>query len=223
MNTQQAYINGFVKRANEYGFSEAEAVGMFKEATRWRDEMLAGNIGVFHPQEMGKNVFQPGSYFTEPIDSYLHGMTDEMGWKPSKGTRTHPDFQKEKEIRKYYTSVAEVEPEIYATLRKYKNINSNAADLIYEGQSARLNRIQDILRGQRENLRELRSKGNIPRGNAYEEALRKVRKNLSTPSPVSRRMEEIARKINEQTLRRSGTHAAESLPKGILKALMHSK
>jgi len=32
MSTQQAYIEGFVKRANEYGFSEAEAEAIIKEA-----------------------------------------------------------------------------------------------------------------------------------------------------------------------------------------------
>ena len=32
MTTQQAYINGFVKRAADYGYSEAEAVGMLKQA-----------------------------------------------------------------------------------------------------------------------------------------------------------------------------------------------
>ena len=35
MTTQeQAYIEGFVKRANEYGYSEAEAVNILKEASR---------------------------------------------------------------------------------------------------------------------------------------------------------------------------------------------
>jgi len=33
MNTEQAYINGFVKRANEYGFSYSEAIVMLKQAT----------------------------------------------------------------------------------------------------------------------------------------------------------------------------------------------
>ena len=32
MNTQQAYIKGFVKRANEYGFSEQEAVELLKQS-----------------------------------------------------------------------------------------------------------------------------------------------------------------------------------------------
>jgi len=32
MTTQQAYIDGFVKRASEYGYSESEAVALFKEA-----------------------------------------------------------------------------------------------------------------------------------------------------------------------------------------------
>lgn len=34
MNTEQAYINGFVKKAMEYGFSENEAEALFKEAAR---------------------------------------------------------------------------------------------------------------------------------------------------------------------------------------------
>lgn len=34
MNTEQAYIEGFVKRAAEYGFSENEAEALFKEAAR---------------------------------------------------------------------------------------------------------------------------------------------------------------------------------------------
>jgi hypothetical protein len=34
MNAEQAYIEGFVKRAMEYGFSENEAEALFKEASR---------------------------------------------------------------------------------------------------------------------------------------------------------------------------------------------
>lgn len=34
MTTQQAYINGFVKRANEYGYSEDQALNILKEASR---------------------------------------------------------------------------------------------------------------------------------------------------------------------------------------------
>ena len=34
MNTQQAYINGFVKRAAEYGFNESEAIAFLKQAER---------------------------------------------------------------------------------------------------------------------------------------------------------------------------------------------
>jgi len=32
MNTQQAYINGFVKRANEYGYSDNQAIELLKHA-----------------------------------------------------------------------------------------------------------------------------------------------------------------------------------------------
>ena len=38
MNTQQqAYINGFVKRASEYGYSEAEAIELYKKAFSFAD------------------------------------------------------------------------------------------------------------------------------------------------------------------------------------------
>ena len=43
MNTQQAYINGFVKRASEYGYSEEQALGILKEAsTRYMREFREG-------------------------------------------------------------------------------------------------------------------------------------------------------------------------------------
>jgi hypothetical protein len=32
MTTEQAYINGFVKRASEYGYNEVEAVNLLKQA-----------------------------------------------------------------------------------------------------------------------------------------------------------------------------------------------
>jgi hypothetical protein len=32
MNREKAYINGFIKRASEYGYSEAEAMNIYKEA-----------------------------------------------------------------------------------------------------------------------------------------------------------------------------------------------
>ena len=34
MNTEQAYIEGFVKRASEYGFSQAESAELLKTAMR---------------------------------------------------------------------------------------------------------------------------------------------------------------------------------------------
>lgn len=37
MSTQQAYVNGFVKKAAEYGYSEEEATALYKEAgASWR-------------------------------------------------------------------------------------------------------------------------------------------------------------------------------------------
>ena len=36
---QQAYIEGFVKRASEYGFSEDESMDLLKQATRFEEEL----------------------------------------------------------------------------------------------------------------------------------------------------------------------------------------
>jgi len=44
MNTEQAYIEGFVKRAAEYGFSNEEAVNLLKQANRLTKELAKGNL-----------------------------------------------------------------------------------------------------------------------------------------------------------------------------------
>ena len=53
MNTQQAYITGFVKRASEYGFNENEALELLKEAAintkameRWFSKHPAISSGI---------------------------------------------------------------------------------------------------------------------------------------------------------------------------------
>jgi len=42
MNTQQAYINGFVKRASEYGLNQHQAVELLKQAESIKDELIRG-------------------------------------------------------------------------------------------------------------------------------------------------------------------------------------
>lgn len=44
MNTRQAYIDGFVKRANEYGFNAQEALEMLKQAGKLPAATLAKKI-----------------------------------------------------------------------------------------------------------------------------------------------------------------------------------
>ena len=44
MNTEQAYINGFVKRASEYGVSQRDALDFIKSAARG-DGMLSAALG----------------------------------------------------------------------------------------------------------------------------------------------------------------------------------
>lgn len=57
MNTEQAYIEGFVKRASEYGFSEHEAIELLKQAGK--------KIGV--PK---KAPSIPGKYHNSPPLNY---------------------------------------------------------------------------------------------------------------------------------------------------------
>ena len=80
MTSEQAYIEGFVKRASEYGYSKSEAVDLYKEATRWRDEMLKGNILVypstsggyggasFGDHHIGENTFNPPKDYTRSLN-----------------------------------------------------------------------------------------------------------------------------------------------------------
>ena len=72
MNTQQqAYINGFVKRASEYGFSEAEAVDLLKKSD-WYDSLQGGldklQTNVIDPASnfVNKNIVQPVKNFMTP-------------------------------------------------------------------------------------------------------------------------------------------------------------
>jgi hypothetical protein len=72
MNTQQqAYIEGFVKRASEYGFSEAEAIELLKQSD-WYDTLQGGlnklQTNVIDPASnfVNKNVVQPVQKFFAP-------------------------------------------------------------------------------------------------------------------------------------------------------------
>lgn len=77
MNTQQqqqAYINGFVKRASEYGFSEAEAVELLKKSD-WYDSLSSGL------NKLQTNVIDPASSFVsnkivQPTKDFLYKHFD---------------------------------------------------------------------------------------------------------------------------------------------------
>lgn len=57
MNTQQqAYVNGFVKRAAEYGFNEAEATGLLKQSGALNQLAALSNSGLSHAAETAKNL-----------------------------------------------------------------------------------------------------------------------------------------------------------------------
>ena len=76
MNTQQqqAYINGFVKRASEYGFSQAEAVDLLKRSD-WYDTLQGGL------DKLQNNVINPASNFVnnnvvQPVKSFVNKQLD---------------------------------------------------------------------------------------------------------------------------------------------------
>lgn len=56
MNTQQAYINGFVKRANEYGLNTSEALHILKQAS---PETLAMSPGALTAAQAGRGPVHP--------------------------------------------------------------------------------------------------------------------------------------------------------------------
>jgi hypothetical protein len=83
MNTEQAYIEGFLKRANEHGFSRDEAVELYKQAFAeedgpYRQEQAARMMAaeqvlkaIAHNKEKHK-----GHYYLNP---FVGGPLTEMG------------------------------------------------------------------------------------------------------------------------------------------------
>ena len=105
MNTQQqAYIEGFVKRANDYGFSDAEAVTIlkqaflgepaYKEKRELDEEELKGmsfkDVQKYLTPEEGEGVMahlkrNPGKYLGGSLGALmLGGLADAAGEDPTK-------------------------------------------------------------------------------------------------------------------------------------------
>jgi acyl carrier protein len=76
MNTQQqAYIEGFVKRASEYGFSEAEAVELLKSAVSYDKSLfkktdapvksagLTPKLNIIFAEQLGTKVYDKNNTF----------------------------------------------------------------------------------------------------------------------------------------------------------------
>ena len=136
MTNEQAYIEGFVKRANEYGYSESEAVGLYKEATRWRDEMLKGNILVhpstsggyrgasFGDNHIGENTFNPPKDYTKSLnylEDDIKGLpsSSKNNWDISKGTMSHPESLTERnKLNKYREGIKNVRETLNARPEK---------------------------------------------------------------------------------------------------------
>jgi hypothetical protein len=55
MTTEQAFIEGFVKRANQHGLSDQQAIELFKEASPVADETLRTAPGAVPVGKAGNN------------------------------------------------------------------------------------------------------------------------------------------------------------------------
>jgi hypothetical protein len=139
MPTEQAYIEGFVKRASEYGFNEEESITLLKEATRWRDEMLKHNFGVYpsqnfeHPgftfenRHFGYNTgHTPRNYLyslnalAEKMDKDLPRNGINKDWNIGKGTQAYyaDSFGQEKFKRDYISGINNVRDNLRAPAAK---------------------------------------------------------------------------------------------------------
>ena len=77
MTTQeQAYINGFVKRANQYGFSNSEAIELYKQA-----------LGQVMPMASKKPVLPP----RKPVNQQIKGNANDVANNPPPLKPLHPD------------------------------------------------------------------------------------------------------------------------------------
>ena len=105
MNNEQAYINGFVKRAAEYGFNESEAITLYKKAflgepaykevPELSEEEVKGmrfrDMEDFVEPEEGEGVMahlkrNPGKYLGGTLGGLLGGgMGDALGDNPLAG------------------------------------------------------------------------------------------------------------------------------------------
>lgn len=110
MNTEQAYIEGFVKRAFEYGFNENEAIEMLKEA--------AGGAGVLSKLEQaGLNpglISKVKASRKTLADKLRSDISAARKYNSSESALTHPtNWLKERDLAPVKDDVQLLIDEIY--------------------------------------------------------------------------------------------------------------
>ena len=81
MNTQQAYINGFVKRAAEYGYSEEDALGLLKKADTQDPMQLspaAGAAPTKQPYTIPTTKYSRPRQLTKQLEGLNNTLTPEV-------------------------------------------------------------------------------------------------------------------------------------------------
>ena len=85
MNTQQAYIEGFVKRAAQYGYKRGEAISLFKQAAMAKApvpevpqtqpaNISLGNINPQQPINTGSNIVNPTNFGMDDLASHFQNQ-----------------------------------------------------------------------------------------------------------------------------------------------------
>lgn len=113
MNAEQAYINGFVKRANEYGLKDNEAIELLKEANAMFRALARGAVKPatianrmnIHPERMHRMALHnsPGQglnarYPEAPKQITLgKSLFDDIN-KTQNRLSSHPDFTTAKQL-----------------------------------------------------------------------------------------------------------------------------
>jgi hypothetical protein len=95
MTTQQAYINGFIKRASEYGYSESQAIEILKQAA----DPLPVNTGTAAaaPAPINPGTLNAGQPLPQPKTSIMGRLRNKFlggfggGISTSLGKNTNVD------------------------------------------------------------------------------------------------------------------------------------
>ena len=118
---QQAYIIGFVKRANEYGFDEAEALGILKNANALTRALASGAV---KPSTIASRMSIP-----------LGAAKAIAGYNtPGKGINLNPNIQKLDNVLAKRNNLMNSQKRIGPSVDRLSDKYENLEEMYYDGQ-----------------------------------------------------------------------------------------